>query len=813
MSKNHTSFLEVSHNQLSFPDTNLFSISGEQEIVLRNKGWSDIVISEIEVVGDYLLDRTGCPTVLKPSQTAKLLVKFHPNSLGSPSGEIIINAGKNGHYHINLRGSSSLPFGNICIQVKAVSDLNSPEGLAFADGYYAMVVDDPNAANNGAWEKVNGAWVGPIRGFLGPVGDPGPPGDIGPAGPPGPQGDPGPVGPQGPEGPEGPQGPAGPEGPVADLDIIAGYEASANSAKEAAELARDIAEAAEAAARAKALEAYNYSVTGAGYAETTLTYRNEADNFAAAANAAVGLAQAASGDASDYATASFTHSQSALASVTDAATYAGAADTFRIEAESYRDSAATAADAAAENSFTAGTYADDAGNAAAFAQQQYQLTASVKTEAENARDEAISQATIATNQAVIATNASAEATSQTTLMAKYTGLVNQPRGVTGATHFNTSSYAPSGDPLDMVDATMSSGDGGLPIINLTSTGQWAFTKMAMPVAPGEIIRANANLESRGSSGAYNQIVIAWLDAEYNLVTDSTSTAVLTSTTPEDVTFEVECPSNSSIRYARVGVRRSNSTSASLGVYMLWGNNTTDLATLEASVTTQQAAIAGLQAKYGVTLDVNGYITGFQQNNDGQTGTFVVRADKFSVVSSNGSSLVTPFSVTAEGVEINGNLIVNGSINTDGLAANSVTKGNSSYTAEEVGILQGSYGAVQSCALTTSGGDVRVDFSGEFFSESYSQGTFPCSYRIKRGTTIIREGVFCQVPGLKTANVQGGSGSELQYIETPGSASGTFHIFTVDTSAPTGNHTYTVELISPITASISSRQMAVMEFKK
>lgn len=52
---------------------------------------------------------------------------------------------------------------------------------------------------------------------------------------------------------------------------------------------------------------------------------------------------------------------------------------------------------------------------------------------------------------------------------------------------------------------------------------------------------------------------------------------------------------------------------------------------ETSVTTNASAISGLEAKYGVTLDVDGYITGFLQNNNGSSGSFVVLADKFAVV--------------------------------------------------------------------------------------------------------------------------------------------------------------------------------------
>jgi hypothetical protein len=58
-------------------------------------------------------------------------------------------------------------------------------------------------------------------------------------------------------------------------------------------------------------------------------------------------------------------------------------------------------------------------------------------------------------------------------------------------------------------------------------------------------------------------------------------------------------------------------------------------TITASVTTEATARAQadgvLQAKYGVKLNSNGYITGFSQNNDGTTGSFKIIADEFKII--------------------------------------------------------------------------------------------------------------------------------------------------------------------------------------
>jgi hypothetical protein len=59
--------------------------------------------------------------------------------------------------------------------------------------------------------------------------------------------------------------------------------------------------------------------------------------------------------------------------------------------------------------------------------------------------------------------------------------------------------------------------------------------------------------------------------------------------------------------------------------------TVTIPNVQADADAAQADADTALAKYGVTLDVNGYISGFIQNNDGQSGNFVVLADKFAVV--------------------------------------------------------------------------------------------------------------------------------------------------------------------------------------
>ena len=112
-------------------------------------------------------------------------------------------------------------------------------------------------------------------------------------------------------------------------------------------------------------------------------------------------------------------------------------------------------------------------------------------------------------------------------------------------------------------------------------------------------------------------------------------------------------------------------------------------TVAASVTAEATARANadgvLEAKYGVSLNSNGYITGFSQNNNGTTGTFKILADKFTIIdpAAAGSGLagtqvfdITNGIVTMEAAHIK-NLTVG---NVDGtISATSVFSGSASKT--------------------------------------------------------------------------------------------------------------------------------------
>jgi hypothetical protein len=92
----------------------------------------------------------------------------------------------------------------------------------------------------------------------------------------------------------------------------------------------------------------------------------------------------------------------------------------------------------------------------------------------------------------------------------------------------------------------------------------------------------------------------------------------------------------------------------------------------ASIGTLSQSVNGVLARHGVSLDVNGYVTGYVQNNDGKTGSFVILANRFAVVDPNGGNPTVPFEVSNGNVYVNGQRITPGTITADRLSVVSLS---------------------------------------------------------------------------------------------------------------------------------------------
>lgn len=98
---------------------------------------------------------------------------------------------------------------------------------------------------------------------------------------------------------------------------------------------------------------------------------------------------------------------------------------------------------------------------------------------------------------------------------------------------------------------------------------------------------------------------------------------------------------------------------------------TDLDRNVSTVSTLSQSLNGVQARYGVSLDVNGYVTGFIQNNDGRSGTFAIVANRFAIVDPGNGSPYTPFEVVNGVTYIKNAVIGNQRINSDNLQQSAV----------------------------------------------------------------------------------------------------------------------------------------------
>ena len=90
---------------------------------------------------------------------------------------------------------------------------------------------------------------------------------------------------------------------------------------------------------------------------------------------------------------------------------------------------------------------------------------------------------------------------------------------------------------------------------------------------------------------------------------------------------------------------------------------------KSSIQTQATAINGLSAQWSVKLDVNGYVSGIGQYNNGTTSQFAVNASQFYIADPTSKTASTPFQVLTTATEVNGVVVPIGTYITDGYIKN------------------------------------------------------------------------------------------------------------------------------------------------
>ena len=142
-----------------------------------------------------------------------------------------------------------------------------------------------------------------------------------------------------------------------------------------------------------------------------------------------------------------------------------------------------------------------------------------------------------------------------------------------------------------------------------------------------------------------------------------------------------------------------------------GNNT-------ASITTNATSIDGVEANYGVKVDINGRVTGFGLLSTTRTATpsseFAVIADKFTVVNpaSTNDAPIIPFQISGtkvqftSNVEINGDLVTTGTINASTVSVTNLNADNIS-----AGTLNANRIQLDGVTLTASSGNLIIATGG------------------------------------------------------------------------------------------------------
>lgn len=232
--------------------------------------------------------------------------------------------------------------------------------------------------------------------------------------------------------------------------------------------------------------------------------------------------------------------------------------------------------------------------------------------------------------------------------------------------------------------------------------------------------------------------------------------------------------------------------------------TTTVSGLSSTVSSYSSSISGLQAKYGVKLDVNGYVSGFEQNNGSGTSDFIIRADKFQIIMP-GYAGGTPFTVDSGGVKINGNLVVDGTVTTNKLNDLSVTTGKINdnavtnlayaFTAGEGSYITSdtTWADQQSLTVTSTGAPAKISMGVLTVADSVINLTF----RLLRDSTVLIEDMYA--------------------FASPGVTDSLFYEI-VDTPPSSGTYTYKLQakkinIAEDNNARTSKRYLASLELKK
>ena len=376
----------------------------------------------------------------------------------------------------------------------------------------------------------------------------------------------------------------------------------------------------------------------------------------------------------------------------------------------------------------------------------------------------------------------------------------------------------------------------LEIDGFTTAGQNVMTKGVIVPIPGHTYEIRARVRLTGASAATSlHCVIAQLTSTYDDGTLLAASATSFNTSDiKELVFRFTIPTNWAYKYFRYGVRVNSSASPLIIRYSsITCNDVTNdeqqSADLSAAITTEQTvrasadsanataisnvsttvnghtasinsiqtSINGLNLRWGLKLDSNGYVSGVQANNSGTYSEWVFSSAGFKI-SGVGGAPFTPFivdtvanKVKMTNVEVDTLKI--GSVTTPTMAANAVTNTNYTVLTAAATIDHPSSGSTAiDCTLTTLAGS-SVHLSAQLWLDP-NHGSFFYVDVYRDSTRLLRI-------------------DRLQCLTTRNN----WPIEFVDAAPPAGAHTYSIKLAvlsgSDTNVGYVYRFMKVTEFKK
>jgi predicted phage tail protein len=164
---------------------------------------------------------------------------------------------------------------------------------------------------------------------------------------------------------------------------------------------------------------------------------------------------------------------------------------------------------------------------------------------------------------------------------------------------------------------------------------------------------NTENNQAGTSTALNNLTTTVTNQGNTITSQGSSITSLTSrvgTTESNISGQASAISTLQTTTSNQGGQISSQASQISSLSSTVNGNTTSINSISSTVN-------GLQGKVGVTINANGYITGYAMNNNGQVGTFDILADKFRVINPSGSGNLMEYS----GGNLNVSGIIQGSL--------------------------------------------------------------------------------------------------------------------------------------------------------